>query len=121
MEIVVATTLFAVTVSAVLSGDTSANLRKTLAREFGLSDSRAKLIARDQIGKTTADLNRLRHQQAGITEYDWSTAADERVRPLHRALNGRRYKYGEPTGAEGGLPPGQPVQCRCVALAVVEF
>ena len=109
------------TVAAVLAGDTSANLRKTLAKEFGLSDGRARLIARDQIGKTTADLNRLRHQQAGITEYDWSTAADERVRPLHRSLNGKRYKYGEPTGAEGGLPPGQPIQCRCIARGVVEF
>jgi len=109
------------TTSAVLAGESSASLRKTLALEFGFADNRAALIARDQIGKTTADLNRIRHQQAGISEYDWSTSADERVRPLHRSLNGRRYKYGEPTGAEQGLPPGQPVRCRCVALAVVEF
>lgn len=109
------------TTSAVLAGDSSANLRKALALEFGFADNRAALIARDQIGKTTSDLNRIRHQQAGISEYDWSTSADERVRPLHRSLNGHRYKYGEPTGAEQGLPPGQPIRCRCVALAVVEF
>lgn len=109
------------TITAVLQGETSTAYRKTLATEFGLSDSRAKLIARDQIGKVTSDLNRIRQQQAGIVEYDWMTAADERVRPLHRALNGKRYKYGEPTGAEGGLGPGQPIRCRCIARAVVEF
>lgn len=109
------------TIAAVLSGDTSASFRKMLAEEFGIADRRAQLIARDQIGKVNSDLNRIRHQQAGITDYEWMTAHDERVRSLHRALNGKRFKYGEPTGAEDGLPPGQPIRCRCVARAIVEF
>jgi len=109
------------TIAAVLSGDTSANLRKALAKEFGLADNRAKVIARDQISKVTSDLNKARHQQAGITEYVWTTAHDERVRALHRSLDGKRYAYGQQTGAEQGLPPGQPIMCRCIARAIVEF
>jgi len=109
------------TITAVLQGETSANLRKTLAKEFGLADNRAKVIARDQISKVTSDLNKIRHQQAGITEYVWSTAHDERVRALHRSLDGKTYAYGEQTGAEQGLPPGQPIMCRCIARAIVEF
>lgn len=105
----------------VIRGDTAKNLRARLVHEFEISDKRAKVIARDQISKFNADLNERRHVQAGITKYIWLTSADERVRPLHRSLNGETYEYGKPTGAEQGLPPGQPILCRCVAQAIVEF
>lgn len=109
------------TVTAVLNGETPEYLAHHLKGFFGLSEKRAKVIARDQIAKTTSDLNRIRQQQAGATEYIWRTAADERVRSLHKALDGRKYRYGEATGAEQGLPPGQPIMCRCIARAIIEF
>lgn len=107
--------------NAVLNGIPASELRKTLTADFQFGDKRAKLIARDQIAKTTSDLNRLRHQQAGISEYVWRTSKDERVRPRHVKCDGKTFKYGQPTLAEQGLPPGQPIQCRCVAQAIVEF
>lgn len=107
--------------NAVLNGKTASELRKELTADFQFSDRRAKVIARDQIAKTNSDLNRIRHTQAGITEYVWRTSRDERVRPLHQRLDNRVYKYGERTGAEQGLPPGQPILCRCIAQAIVEF
>lgn len=107
--------------NAVINGKSAADLRKELTRQFQIEDGRARLIARDQTAKLNSDLNRIRHQQAGVTEYTWRTSADERVRPRHRGLEGKVYKYGEPTGAEEGLPPGQPIQCRCVAQAIVRF
>lgn len=110
-----------VVTTAVINGQPATVLRKTLTEQFQIADRRAQLIARDQISKLTSDLNRIRHEQAGITTYTWRTSADERVRPRHRALEGKVYKYGEATGAEGGLPPGQPIRCRCVAAAIVEF
>lgn len=106
---------------AKIEGRSVSNLRKDLQKEFGISDRRATLIARDQMAKLTSDLNRRRQEQIGITEYIWQTSRDERVRPRHRDLDGEQFKWGEPTGAEEGLPPGQPIQCRCVAIAVVEF
>lgn len=109
------------TTNALISGESAAALQARLKRQLEIGDSRARLIARDQTSKLTADLNRIRHQQAGIEKYIWRTSADERVRPRHRDLEGRVYAYGEPTGAEEGLPPGQPIQCRCIAQAVVEF
>ncbi len=78
--------------------------------------NRARLIARDQAGKINSRLSQLRHIGAGAEEYSWSTSRDERVRDLHSTLNGRTYAYGEPTDAEGGQPPGIPIQCRCVAI-----
>ena len=109
------------TYDAILQGKTAKDLRSELTRQFGISDGRAKLIARDQTAKLTSDLNRIRHQQAGVTSYSWSTSHDERVRPRHKDLDGKEYEYGKPTGAEQGLPPGQPIQCRCVARAIVYF
>lgn len=111
----------ATVMNSVLTGKTSKELKKQLAKDFGFGDNRAKLIARDQTAKLNSDLNRLRHQQAGVNFYVWRTAADERVRPRHRACNGVVYEYGKPTDAEDGLPPGQPIQCRCIAQALVYF
>lgn len=104
-----------------VAGNSVAVLQKRLAEEFGLSEKRARLIARDQTGKLNADLNRLRQEQAGISSYRWDTSHDERVRPLHNSIDGIIYKWGEPTGAEKGLPPGQPINCRCHALGIVRF
>jgi len=108
-------------IDAVINGRSATVLRKDLTEQFGISDRRAKQIARDQISKLNSDLNRIRQVQAGVTSYEWMTAHDERVRPLHRSLDGKEYKYGEPTGAEDGLPPGQPINCRCIARGIVKF
>lgn len=109
------------TTTALIAGESAAQLQAKLKRQLEISDARARLIARDQTAKLTADLNRKRHEDAGIDSYIWRTSQDERVRTRHRDLEGRKYRYGEPTGAEEGLPPGQPIQCRCTAQAVVEF
>lgn len=109
------------TTTALIQGRSATQLKDVLKQQLGFVDSRARLIAQDQTSKLTSDLNRIRHQQAGIESYIWRTSHDERVRPRHAALEGKQYKYGEPTGAEEGLPPGQPIRCRCVAQAIVEF
>ena len=96
-------------------------LATELKKQFGFADSRARLIARDQTAKINSELNRIRAKQAGLESYIWRTAQDERVRPLHNGLDGNVYKYDEKTGAESGLPPGQPIQCRCIAAAIVSF
>lgn len=109
------------TTNAVINGHSEKVFREKLSAVMSASDSRMRLIAADQIGKLTGDLNEIRHRQAGIEDYIWRTSQDERVRPRHRHLDGMRYKYGEPTGAEEGLPPGRPIRCRCSAQAVVEW
>jgi SPP1 gp7 family putative phage head morphogenesis protein len=109
------------TTTALLAGEAVKDLQARLKRQLAISDSRARLIARDQTSKLTSDLNRKRHEEAGVNSYVWRTSQDERVRERHRALEGKVYKYGEPTGAEEGLPPGQPIQCRCIAQGRVEF
>lgn len=107
--------------SALINGDPARKLQGELTEQLRISDRRAQLIAQDQMAKLNSDLNRIRHEQAGVLEYSWMTSHDERVRARHKALEGKVYKYGDATGAEDGLPPGQPVRCRCIARGIVQF
>lgn len=109
------------TVNALVAGLTAGQLQKRLTEDFNFAQNRAKLIAADQTSKLNAELNKIRHQQAGVNEYIWRTSADERVRLRHKNINGKRYKYDELTGAENGAAPGIPVRCRCIAQGVVSF
>lgn len=84
-----------------------------IRKSFKTSRARAELIATDQMASLNADLNASQAKRAGLTEYLWRGRLDSRERSLHVSLEGKRYKIGQRTGAEGGLPPGKPVRCRC--------
>lgn len=116
-----ASRLSVIALEAVTTGRAFTKVGEEIAKGFGIDQRRARLIARDQMATLTSELNELRHRQAGISEYVWSSSHDERVRGLHRAIDGRVYQYGKPTDAEGGLAPGRPINCRCAARAVVSF
>lgn len=96
-------------------GMRSEQLAKLVQEQTGVTKSRAKLIARDQIGKMNSEFSRVRQQDLGITHYQWSTAQDERVREEHADLDGQTFSWSEPPD-EGH--PGTAIQCRCVALPV---
>lgn len=83
-----------------------------LQDQFGFAESRAKLIARDQIGKFYGQTNATRQQELGVTRFVWRTSEDERVRPEHEELDGQTFDYDDPPSE--GLP-GEPIQCRCTA------
>jgi len=78
----------------------------------------AKLVAHDQVSKLNAQLNQTRQQAAGIERFRWTTMGDNRVRPAHRALNGRIFSWDG--GAPGEGLPGESVACRCHAAAIVD-
>jgi len=87
-------------------------LRRIIVERMDASESRAALIAADQIGKLNGQLAQYRQGNGGIKEYVWRTMRDERVRPTHRSFDGKRYSWakGSPEGH-----PGMPIRCRCVA------
>ena len=95
-------------------------LKQRIKDATGFSDARAKLIARDQTAKLNSELSALRHKAAGFTKYVWVTSGDERVRKKHSDLDGETYEYDAPTDEQDGLPPGQPIQCRCIAEPIFE-
>lgn len=98
------------------------DLRKEMEERFGVGRSKAQLLARDQVLKLNGQLNQLRQQNAGITEYDWSTSGDERVREFHQDLDGTRQRWDSPPVVdEDGRRehPGSDYQCRCTAIPVI--
>ena len=90
---------------------------KAIQNLEGVTARRAEVIARDQVGKHNGTMNRLRHQQVGITRYRWRTVGDDAVRDAHEARNGVIFEYANPP-PDGN--PGEPVQCRCWAEPVLE-
>ncbi len=100
---------------AQLHGD----LAKDLEKEFGYPEKRAKLIARDQIGKFYGQVNASRQKDLGVTQFVWRTVGDERVRDNpdddyynHEDRDGETYSYDDPPYGE---LPGEAVLCRCYA------
>ena len=91
------------------------DLRDRIRERFGVSESRARLIARDQTNKFYAELSRTRHESLGITKEIWRTQNDNRVRDEHEALEGEEYSISRPP--LGG--PGHPVGCRCYGEPVL--
>lgn len=78
---------------------------------------RAKLIARDQVGKLNGQFNQARQESLGIDGYTWDTSGDERVRDSHRALDGKKFKWNKPPAVGH---PGQEIQCRCAAIPDID-
>lgn len=78
---------------------------------------RARLIARNEIGTLYSQVTKERQTSLGITKFRWSTSEDERVREEHAAINGDIFTWAD--GAPGEGFPGEPINCRCVAIPVL--
>jgi SPP1 gp7 family putative phage head morphogenesis protein len=91
-------------------------LAHDLRERFGVSDSRAELIARDQTLKLNGQINRHRQLAVGVEEYIWDTSGDERVRESHARLDGQKFSWHAPPSVGH---PGQDFQCRCTAIPVI--
>lgn len=98
-------------------GRSNAAIAQEVRAELGVSQRRARLIARDQVASLNGELTQLRQTRMGVTEYTWRTAGDERVRPSHEVLDGQRFTWNSPP-AEGH--PGEPINCRCLAEPVLD-
>ncbi|WP_241971166.1 minor capsid protein [Actinobacillus lignieresii] len=68
-------------------------MAKEVKELTGVTSKRARLIARDQIGKLNARLTQLRQQQIGVKSYIWRTSLDERVRKWHKSREGERFDW----------------------------
>lgn len=99
-----------------------------LEEKLGFAEDRARLIARDQVGKLYGQVAIARQKSLGSTKYIWRTARDARVRgnpdglypkaePSHFDREGKVYNIDDPP--EGGHP-GEEINCRCYPEPVFE-
>ncbi|QDP56543.1 MAG: hypothetical protein Tp118SUR00d2C21406351_49 [Prokaryotic dsDNA virus sp.] len=116
-----------IVLSGVRSGSRPNTIAKQLQRQFGVTERRAKLIARDQSNKINSNLSKMRMTNAGFEYFRWETSHDERVRDRHKHVSERVTAYGEgvfrfdnPPIVDQNAPqlPGEPIQCRCIAIPI---
>lgn len=106
-------------------GKVAESIARDIQRLGAASENRARLWARDQVATLNAQATEDAHARVGVTHYEWSTSRDERVRDgdkpgdNHVEREGWIYAWDRPP-AENAIDghPGQPINCRCVALPV---
>lgn len=101
-----------------MQGNTAGSMIDKIRETGNVTKNRARLIARDQTSKINSALNQQRSQNLGVEEYVWRTAGDERVRDSHKSKNGKVFRWDSPPKDTGH--PGQDIQCRCVAQAIIK-
>lgn len=120
-----------------LGGATVRDLELDILDAMETTRSRARLIARDQIGKLNAQLTEKRQTDLGIELYIYNDVNDERVRPNHAIMDGKICRWDDPTvykdslsdkkwksrSSIGGVQehPGTDYQCRCFAEPIIDF
>ncbi|WP_242509738.1 phage minor head protein [Lactobacillus sp. A27] len=95
------------------SGGGVSDLAHSISARANMTLKHADLIATDQTGKILSQIDAYRNQATGSTRYIWRSMEDKRVRPKHRELDGKEFKYDDPNGGDNGQLPGQPIRCRC--------
>lgn len=90
---------------------------------FGVSQRKARFLAKQETSLLTSDFRNQRYCECGVTTWKWSSSHDSRVRTLHKELDGKIFKMGEmPVIDEKGNKglPGQAFGCRCVQVPLVD-
>lgn len=108
-------------IAGVLNNEQAEDLTKTLSNDYGISQRRARFIARDQVSKINAAISQKRQQNLGVNSYVWSTSMDDRVRETHQEAEGNTYSYDSPPEVTDYNNPGEDYGCRCVASPIIEF
>ena len=94
----------------VSSGQLHGDMAKEINARLKIGETRAKLIARDQVGKFYGAVSKTRNEAMGVKRFIWRTVNDERVRDEHSDLEGTEWSWDN-LPSEGY--PGEPIQCRC--------
>lgn len=122
-------------VNAITQDAPVSEIAKMVRKNFKTTESKAHMIARDQVGKLNGALDEFHQKTIGVKRYRWRTVHDGAVRGNpggkyppkpgqnnHWKLDGKIFNWDKPpTMADGRkLNPKQDYQCRCYAEAVLD-
>ena len=82
---------------------------------IGKMKRRARMRVLSVVHRGRATVTRKTLQVTGVQQFVWRSKGDNRVRPLHRKLNGLIYDLSTGHPTEGF--PGDPYGCRCIMKA----
>lgn len=112
----------------IFTGNRYESAVKTIQKSYGVSQNKAKFLARQETGLLMAKYKETRYADAGIMEYRWGCVAGSPkhpVRPWHKALEGKIFRWDHPpVTTKPGEPvrrnnPGEDYNCRCFARPIV--
>lgn len=104
------------------AGNRASSLAKLIEKENGVSNRKAKFLAKQETKLLMGSYRRNRYKAAGVVKYKWSSSHDERVRHQHRENDGKVFFWGEAIIDEKGTrgDPSEAFGCRCVAIPILE-
>lgn len=113
--------------TAMRNGVLPQDIASSLKDDYGVTQRRARFIARDQAAKVNGEIDKQRQIDSGFVYFKWIDSADERVRTNHEHIALRNNGFGVGVYRWDDLPlsdkgekiqPGSDYNCRCTAKAV---
>ena len=103
------------TTEGLVSGRRASEIAKDILETGKVTESRAKLIARTEIARTSNGLTMARATHIGVTHYVWRSSQDGTVRESHKKMNGSIIPFDHPPEVEPGerYHAGMIYNCRC--------
>ena len=98
-------------------------IAKKIKSRLGETNRRAEFLARQETNLFLAAYEKARYLDVGIDRYIWITRDDSSVRPEHKLLHGRVFKFENPPIASTSGDrnnPGESFGCRCIASPILE-
>lgn len=109
------------TTEALSTSRRAESIAQEIKRSGKVTESRARLIARTEVARTSANFNMARAMAAGSEGYIWRTSKDADVRPEHQKMEGKYVRWDHPPKTDKSLDPyhaGCGPNCRCYAEPV---
>lgn len=109
------------TIRNLSKGGRASELIDRIMRSGEVTRSRANLIARTEVARSSSLLTQSRAQVIGSEGYVWRTSRDHDVRLSHRKMEGRFVRWDSPPTLVDGTVThaGQIYNCRCYPEPVI--
>lgn len=111
------------TLKGLENSERAAEVEREIMRTGEVTASRARLIARTETSRTATALVQARAEHVGSEFYIWRSSGDGDVRPDHKRLNGKAFRWDSPPVADeksgARAHPGMIYNCRCYAEPVL--
>lgn len=107
---------------ALLSSKRADQVAEEIRQSKNVTESRAILIARTEVGRISGNLTQARSVYVGSEGYIWRTSRDGDVRKTHKKLEGKFIRWDKPPKTDKSLAPyhaGCGPNCRCYAEPVI--
>lgn len=108
------------TQEALVDSSRASAIKEDIMKTGEVTASRAELIARTEVARTSSGLTQVRAESVGSEAYIWRTAHDGDVRPSHARMEGKIVDWNSPPTLDDMVGhAGQFPNCRCYPEPIV--